>query len=145
MNIKFVNGTTVEYTDAYALENDYHKGIKRPSLDIHFSTEAITYTELEEILSDVTNLKEIVLTGDEQTYPVYVNELDENGNVIGTVIDHYETTPAPQNTYVGYDIQGKITIDDETITVKLFKKSDLELENEEAMATIDELLIAMEV
>lgn len=142
MNIKFVNGVNFEYTDAYALENDYHKGIKRPSLDIHFSTEAITYNELKEILSDVTNLKEIVLTGDEQTYPVYAKELDENGNV---VIDHYETTPAPQNTYVGYDIQGKITIDDETITVKLFKKSDLELENEEAMATIDELLIAMEV
>lgn len=145
MNIKFVNGANFEYVNAFALENDYHKGIKRPSLDIHFPVETVTYTELEEILSDVTNLKEIVLTGDEQTYPVYANELDENGNVISTVIDHYETVPAPQNTYVGYDIQGKITIDDETITVKLFKKSDLELENEEAMATIDELLIAMEV
>jgi len=68
--------------------------------------------------------------------------LNEDGNV---VIDHYEIIPAQQKTYVGYDIKGKITIDDETITVKLYKKSDLEIENEEAIATIDELLMAMEV
>lgn len=142
MNIKFVNGANFEYVNAFALENDYCKGIKRPSLDIHFSKEVITYNELEEILSDVANLKEIVLTGNEQIYPVYAEELDENGEAI---IDHYEVIPAPQNTYVGYDIQGKITIDDEIMTVKLFKKSDVEIENEEAMATIDELLIAMEV
>lgn len=145
MNIKFTNGANFEYLNAFALENDYHKGIKRPSLDIHFSTEAITYNELEKILSDTANLKKIILTGDEQTYPVYVDELDENNNITNRIIDHYETVSAPQNTYIGYDIQGKITIDDETITVKLFRKSDLEIENEEAMQTIDELLIAMEV
>lgn len=142
MNIKFANEAIFEYSNAFALENDYHKGIKRPSLDIHFPVEAITYNELKEILSDVTNLKEIVLTGDEQLVPVYAEELDEEGNM---VIDYYETLSAPQNTYRDYDIKGKITIDDETITVKLYKKSSLEIENEEAMATIDELLIAMEV
>lgn len=142
MNIKFANNTNFEYLNAFALENDYHKGIKRPSLDIHFSTNAITYNELEEILSNITNLTEITLTGDEQIIPVYAEELDENNNAI---IDHYEIIPAPQKTYIGYNIKGKITIDDEKITVKLFRKSDLEIENEKAIATIDELLIAMEV
>ena len=126
MNIKFANGTSFEYINAFALENDYCKGIRRPSLEIHFPVKTITYTELEEIFADTVNLKEIVLTGD--------TVILENG-------EEY----TPQNTYRGYDIKGKVTIDDEEITVKLYKKSDLELENEEAMSIIDELLIAMEV
>ena len=133
MNIRFSNGRNFEYGNAFALENDYHKNIKRPSLEIHFPIEVITYAELEEILSNVANLKEIVLTGESQ--PIYNIETGE--------IKGY--SEAPVNTYCDYDIKGKITIDDEIIAIKLFRKSDLELENEEAMATIDELLIAMEV
>lgn len=130
MNIKFSNGESYEYINAFALENDYHKGIKRPSLTIHFPVAVITYNELEKILNDVSNLKEIVLTGDP------VAQYDENGEITGYV--------TPQNTYCDYDIKGKITVDDEEITVKLYKKSDLEIENEEAIRTIDELLIALE-
>lgn len=126
MNIEFANGKNYTYLNAYALENDYCKGVKRPSLEIHFPVAEITYAELEEILNDVSNIKEIVLIGD--------TVLLETGELY-----------TPQNVYSDYDIKGKITIDDEKITVKLFKKSDLEIENEEALATIDELLIAMEV
>ena len=133
MNIKFTNGVNFEYTSTYALENDYHKGTKRPSLEIHLPVNVITYNELEEILNEVSNLKEIVLTGDPQ--PLYDAK---TGEFIG-----YGEPPV--NIYCDYDIKGKITVDDEEITFKLFKKSALEIENEEAMATIDELLIAMEV
>ena len=126
MNIKFTNGTNFEYGNAFALENDYHKNIKRPSLEIHFPIEVITYEELKEIISNPVNLEEIVLTGD--------SVILENNEVY-----------TPQNIYYDYNIKGKITVDDEEITVKLYKKSDLELENEEAMAIIDELLIVMEV
>jgi hypothetical protein len=131
MFIKFSNGKSYEYLNAYALENDYCKGIKRPSLEIHMPVNVISYNQLEKILNDASNLKEIVLTGDKP--PIY----NETGEVIGY-------GEAPQNTYCDYDIKGKITIDDEEITFKLYKKSDLEIENEEAIATIDELLIALE-
>ena len=122
MNIKFSNGKNYEYIEAFALTNDYHKGIRRPSLEIHFPVNVIGYAELE---SAMAHTAEIVLTGN-------------------TVVDEKGVEYTPQNTYSGYDIKGKITVDDEKITVKLFKKSDLELENEEALRVIDELLIAME-
>ena len=141
MNIRFINGANFEYSNAFALETDYYKGIKRPSLEIHFPIAVITYAQLEELLSDTANFQKILLTGDTQSYPVYKDEVDEHGN---QVVDHFEEY-TPQNLYIGYDIKGKITVDDEEITVKLYKKSDLEIENEEAMAIIDELLIAMEV
>ena len=142
MIITFSNGTSFEYINAFGLENDYHKGIKRPSLEIHMPANVISYNQLETILKDASNLKEIVLTGDETVVPVYSQEKDEFGNQI---IDHYETVTPPVNTYCDYDIKGKITVDDEEITIKLFKKSDLEIENEKALAIIDQLLIAMEV
>lgn len=135
MNIQFANGKIFNYTQAFGLENDYHKGIKRPSLEIHMSPDVITYAELDEILSDAANLSTIILTGD---VPV-----DMYGNIFGEV---------PQNVYEGFDIKGKVTIDDEEITFKLFSKSNEEMENEmlrvenaEAVALIDELLIALEV
>ena len=135
MNIKFANNKNYEYISAYGLENDYYKNIKRQSLEVHMSTSVISYAELDEILSDKANLSSILLTGN---VPV-----DMDGNVIGE---------APQNTYEYYDTKGKITIDDDEISFKLFKKSNEEIENEklkaeneEAIATIDELLIALEV
>lgn len=133
MNIKFANGKNYTYLNAFGLENDYHKGINRPSLEVHLPVNVISYNELEVILSDVNNLKEIVLTGDPQ--PIYNHETNK--------VDFYDE--APQNAYYDYDIKGKITIDDEEIVFKLYKKSALEIENEEALRTIDELLIAMEV
>ena len=126
MNIKFNNGISFEYINAYSVEYDYHKGKTRPSLEIHFPVSVISYNELEEIVSDASNLKEIVLTGN--------TELLETGE-----------SYTPQNTYNSYNIKGKITVDDERITVKLYKKSDLELENEALINVVDELLIAMEV
>ena len=134
MNIKFANNKNYEYISAYGLENDYYKNIKRQSLEVHMSTSVISYAELDEILNDKSNLSSILLTGN---VPV-----DMDGNVIGE---------APQNTYIGFNIKGKVTIDDEEIAFKLFSKSIEELENEqlkaenaEAIALIDQLLIAME-
>lgn len=134
MNIEFANGKTFDYVQSYGLENDYRKGIKRPSLEVHMSTAVITYAELEEILSNAANLSTIVLTGN---MPV-----DMDGNVTGE---------APQTVWENYDIVGPITVDDDMITFKLFKKSaeeieneELKVENKEAVALIDELLIALE-
>ena len=135
MHITFANGKSYAYTEAFAIENDYFKGIKRKSIDIHMPIGAISYMELDDILSDTYNLSSFLLTGD---LPV-----DMDGNVVGE---------APQNLYEGYDIRGKVIVDDEEIAFKLFKKSDEEIENEmlkeenaKAVALIDELLIALEV
>lgn len=132
MIIKFANGTNFEYLTAFGLETDYHKGIRRPSLEVYLPVDVITYNELEEILNDVSNLKEIVLTGNPQ--PLYDTKTGE--------FTGYGEPPV--NTYYDYNIKGKITVDDEEITFKLYKKSDLEIENEEAIRIIDELLVALE-
>lgn len=135
MHITFANGKFYTYTKSLAIENDYFKGIKRKSIEIHMPINVISYIELDEILSDTSNLSSFLLTGN--------SPVDMDGNIVGD---------APQNLYEGYDIRGKVVVDDEEISVKLFKKSDEEIENEilkaenaQAVALIDELLIALEV
>ena len=128
MNIIFSNGKEFEYSQAYGLERDFKDGYTRPSMEIHMPIAQTSYEEINSIISDAELIKSFTLVGD---VPV-----DENDFVIGE---------APTNTYNDYTIKGKVSIEDEILTFKLYKLSDVENENEQAKQAIDELLIAMEV
>ena len=128
MNIIFSNGKKFEYSQAYGLERDFKDGYTRPSMEIHMPIAQTSYEEINSIISDAELIKSFTLVGD---VPV-----DENDFVIGE---------APTNTYNDYTIKGKVSIEDEILTFKLYKLSDVEIENEQAKQAIDELLIAMEV
>lgn len=128
MNIIFSNGKEFEYTQAFGLERDFKDGYTRPSMEIHMPIAQTSYNEIESIINDVEIMKSFTLVGD--------MPIDENGMVMGE---------APMNTYTDYTIKGKITVEDDVLTFKMYRLSDIEIENKEAMATIDELLIAMEV
>lgn len=128
MKIIFSNDKEFEYINAYAIERDFKNGYTRPSIEIHLPIAQTSYNEIEGIINDVETIKSFTLVGD---VPV-----DEDGVVVGE---------APTNTYTDYTIKGKISVEDDIITFKLYRLSDVEIENKEAMATIDELLIAMEV
>jgi hypothetical protein len=125
MKIKFNDNKEFSYTAAFGLDNDYTaNGEKRKSLEVYLPKDEITYSDLDAILSDPEKLSQITLTGDAVTDP-------ETGEILDI----------PQNIYKGYDIKGPITVDDATIKFKLYKKSDLEIEHERALASIDQLLI----
>lgn len=127
MIIKFANDKEFEYLEAYSLERDFKNGYTRPSLEVHMSTAQISYNEIESILNDTAITKAITLIGE----PI-VDEYDE---VIET----------PTSIHENYTIKGKITVEDDILTFKLYKLSDVEIENGLAKQAIDELLIAMEV
>lgn len=128
MKIIFSNNREFEYTQAFGLERDFKDGYTRPSMEIHMPIAQTSYEEINSIISDAELIKSFTLVGD---VPV-----DENDFVIGE---------APTNTYNDYTIKGKVSIEDEILTFKLYKLSDVEIENEQAKQAIDELLIAMEV
>ena len=128
MKIIFSNNKEFEYFNAYALERDFKNGYTRPSIEIYMSIAQTSYNEIEGIINDTEIMKSFTLIGD--------TPVDEYGMVMG------ET---PMNTYTDYTIKGKISVEDDVLTFKMYRLSDIEIENKEAMATIDELLIAMEV
>lgn len=128
MKIIFSNNKEFEYTQAFCLERDFKNGVTRPSIEIHMPIAQTSYEEINSIISDAELIKSFTLVGN---VPV-----DENDFVIGE---------APTNTYNDYTIKGKVSIEDEILTFKLYKLSDVEIENEQAKQAIDELLIAMEV
>lgn len=128
MKIIFNNSIEFEYSNAFAIEKDYKNGYTRPSIEIHMPIAQTSYDEIDEIVNDTTAIGTFTLVGDEI--------VDAEGNIVGE---------APTNTYENYTIKGKITVEDDVLTFKMYKLSDVEIENEEALATIDELLIAMEV
>lgn len=134
MIITFGNNKSYIYNNAFGMEHDFYKGIQRPSIEIVMPISEISYNELIELLDDKDNIHKFTLTGDE----IY-NEFD---NV---------TYPAPVEVFEYYNIKGSIKIDEDEISFKLYRKSNEELENEilriekeEAIALVDQLLIAME-
>lgn len=128
MTITFANGKSFEYISAFALEKDYKNGYTRPSIEISLSLEQTSYNEIESIVNSAA-VRQFTLKGDETT-------TDANGNTV--------TVTPPTADYLDYTIPGKITVEDGVITFKLYKLSDMEIENRQAIATIDQLLIAME-
>ena len=127
MKIIFANDKEFEYTQAFGLERDFKNGYTRPSIEIHMPIAQTSYNEIESIINDVEIMKSFTLVGDAIV------------NMDGTLGE------TPMNTYTDYTIKGKITVEDDVLTFKMYRLSDIEIENKEAMATIDELLIAMEV
>lgn len=171
MQIKFSNGKTFTYTQAFGLERDFKDGYTRPSLEITMPIAQTSYNEIDSILSDKAVMQSFTLVGDSTPIPVYKEEtllygivntdgtpiLDANGNQATStttqvvkdendnpIIDHYEYTDPVVNTYEDYTIKGKISVDDGNITFKIYRLSDTEIERNEAVQAVDELLLAME-
>lgn len=97
MNIKFLNGTNFEYLNALETE-EYFNGASRRTLTFECAVGTISVDELNTVLSEEANTKNITLTGDE------VAIFDEQGNPTG------ETTRAV-NIYDGYVLKLKCGIE----------------------------------
>ena len=170
MQIKFNNGKSFTYTQAFGLERDFKDGYTRPSLEIIMPIAQTSYNEIESLVSNAEIMKAFTLIGDSTPIPVYKEEtvvngivsadgtpvLDANGNQvtsIGTqivkdengnpIIDHYDYTDPVVNTYEDYTIKGKISVEDGNITFKMYKLSDTEIEKNSAVRAVDELLLSM--
>lgn len=171
MIIKFSNGKTLQYTQAFGLERDFKDGYTRPSIEIIMPLAQTSYNEIESLVSNAEIMKAFTLIGDSTQIPVYKEEilvngivnldgtpiLDANGNQATStttqvvkdengepVVDHYDYTDPVVNTYEDYTIKGKITVEDGNITFKVYRLSDTEIERNEAVQAVDELLLAME-
>lgn len=171
MQIKFSNGKTFTYTQAFGLNRDFKDGYTRPSLEITMPIAQTSYNEIESLVSNAEIMKAFTLIGDSTPIPVYKEETVVNGivNVDGTsildangnqatstttqvvkdengnpVVDHYDYTDPVVNTYENYTIKGKISVEDGNITFKVYRLSDTEIERNEAIRAVDELLLAME-
>lgn len=171
MQIKFSNGKTFTYTQAFGLERDFKDGYTRPSLEVIMPLAQTSYNEIDSIVSDKAVMQSFTLVGDSTPIPVYKEEtvlngivntdgvpiLDANGNQATSItkqvvtdengnpiIDHYDYTDPVVNTYEDYTIKGKISVEDGNITFKVYRLSDTEIERNEAVQAVDELLLAME-
>lgn len=171
MQIKFSNGKTFTYTQAFGLERDFKDGYTRPSLEVIMPLAQTSYNEIESLVSNAEIMKAFTLIGDSTPIPVYKEEtvingiantdgapiLDANGNQATStttqvvkdengnpIVDHYDYTDPVVNTYEDYTIKGKISVEDGNITFKVYRLSDTEIERNEAVQAVDELLLAME-
>lgn len=171
MQIKFNNGKTFTYTQAFGLERDFKDGYTRPSLEVIMPLAQTSYNEIDSIVSDKAVMQSFTLVGDSTPIPVYKEEtllygivntdgtpiLDANGNQATSIttqvvkdengnpiIDHYNYTDPVVNTYEDYTIKGKINVEDGNITFKVYRLSDAEIERNKAIQAVDELLLAME-
>ena len=122
MQIKFSNGKTLQYLNAYALERDFKDGYTRPSVKVEIPFSETSFDEIQSLMG-----MDFTLTGDE-TY-------DENGEVIST---------APTSEWKDYSIKGEIAVNDGVIAFKVYRLSDTEIERNEAIQAVDELILAME-
>lgn len=122
MDIKFANGRTLPYLNAYALERDFKDGYTRPSIKVEIPFSETSFDEIQSLMG-----LDFTLTGDE-TY-------DENGEVIST---------APTSEWKDYSIKGEIAVNDGVISFKVYRLSDTEIERNETIQAVDELLLAME-
>lgn len=113
--IIFASGKELPYINAFSLEKDYKEGYTRPSVEVSIPFAETSFDEINNLAG--TNF---TLVGE----PI----LDENNEVIET----------PTSEWNDYSIKGKISVDDNTITFKCYKLSDIEI-------ALDELLISMEV
>lgn len=125
MNIIFSNNKVFEYTEAFAIERDFYNGETRQSIEVHLPIAQTSYDEIDCIVNDET-MTSFVLVGEKVTL--------ENG-------DEY----VPTNTYEGYVLGDKITVEKGMLIFKKYKASEVEMENAELKTAVDTLLIAMEV
>lgn len=130
MIIKFSNGKTFTYTQAFGLERDFKDGYTRPSLEVIMPLAQTSFDEIYNLLhSNAT--EHIILVGDTNSWT------DENGKTV---------TNTPTSEYNNYNVVGKIAVEDGNISFKLYEQiSSMEKERNEAIQAVDELLLAMEV
>ena len=129
MQIIFNNGKTFNYIISFALERDFKDGYTRPSLETTIPFEQTTFEEMNALLNSSATDK-ITYIGDTISY------IDENGKTV-------ENTPT--SVYENYNVVGKISVEDGNLTFKLYQAiSSMEKERNEAIAAVDELLLAME-
>ena len=121
MQIKFSNGKTLPYLNAFSLERDFKDGYTRPSIKVEIPFSETSFDEINSLMG-----LDFTLIGDEQ--------FDENGKVIY----------APMSEWVGYSIKGEIAVNDGVISFKVYRLSDTEIERNEAIQAVYELLVAME-
>lgn len=129
MQIKFNNGKTFTYTQAFGLERDFKDGYTRPSLEVIMPYEQTNFDEIYNILnSEATSV--ITLVGDTREYT----------NAEGKAVSE-----TPTSEYHDYNVVGKIAVEDGNISFKLYEQiSSMEKERNEAIRAVDELLVAME-
>lgn len=129
MQIKFSNGKTFAYTKAFALERDFKDGYTRPSLEVIMPYEQTNFDEIYNILNSEA-VNNITLIGDTTEYT----------NTEGEIVSE-----TPTSEYHGYNIVGKISVEDGNISFKLYERiSSMEKERNEAVRAVDELLLALE-
>lgn len=122
MKIIFSNNKEFEYTQAFAMNKDYHNGETRPSIEIHMPIEQTSFDEIAGIITNVDIMQSFTLVGEE----------NENGFT-------------PTNTYEGYIYGDKIIVENGILIFKKYRASVSEMENIELKQAVDTLLIAMEV
>lgn len=133
-SIKFANGREFEILECYNHGRRYIHGETRNSRDFVLADGVIGLDELKALLTDSANLA---------TIQVYINEDREIISATGEVhMEHIEETETLENFVYADEI--KDTMQGE-VWFTLGEKTALEIENQQAMATIDTLLIAMEV
>ena len=125
-SIKFANGRQLEILECYNHGMKYIQGETRNTREIVLADSVIGLDELKALLANSDNLSVIEVTMD------YV---DENGQL--------KTDTEVLGDFVYTDeIKDKMNGE---IRFTIGEKSALEIENQQAMETIDTLLIAMEV
>ena len=133
-SIKFANGRQLEILECYNHGMKYIQGETRNTREFVLADGVISMDELKALLADGTNLS---------TIQIYVNEDREMVSDTGEVhLEHIEDTELLENFVYADEI--KDTMKGE-VWFTLGEKTALEIENQQAMATIDTLLIAMEV
>ena len=129
MQIKFNNGKTFTYTQAFGLARDFKDGYTRPSLEVIMSLTQTSFDEIYNILNSEA-VNNITLIGDTNSWT------DENGKTV---------TNTSTSEYNNYNVVGKIAVEDGNISFKLYEQiSSMEKERNEAIRAVDELLLAME-
>lgn len=133
MEIKFSNGTVLPILMCYNNGKRYIHGETRNTREIQLADTAIGLDKLKALLADPANLATIEVT---------IIDTVEITAADGTVTyEQHPDTEVLENFVYASEI--KDTMNGE-IWFTVAEKSALEIENEEAIATIDELLIALE-
>lgn len=133
-SIKFANGREFEIIECYNNGRRYINGETRVCREIVLADDVISLDELKSILKNPVNLETI-----EVYMNVAVEAEGENGEII---IEQMEDTEVLKNYVYADEIKDNMKGE---ITFIIGEKSTIEMENEQALQTIDELLIAMEV
>lgn len=116
MTIIFSNGKSLPYKSAITLERDFKNGYTRPSVEVTVPLAETSYEEISQLAGmDFTLIGEAM----------------------------YEDETPPMSEWTGYTIKGKIVVEDDSISFKVYKLSDVEMRIGDYESALDELLIML--